>query len=61
MIAAPSFYPNLKYDSTKDFEPIGMSANAPAAIALRKDFPAATVKEFVAYAKKHGAEVKQAA
>jgi len=31
VIAAPSFYPNLKYDSTKDFEPIGMTANAPAA------------------------------
>jgi tripartite-type tricarboxylate transporter receptor subunit TctC len=60
VIAAPSFYPNLKYDSTKDFEPVGMSANAPAAIALRKDFPASNVKEFVAYAKKHGAEIKQA-
>ena len=31
IIAAPTFYPNLKYDSNKDFEPIGMSANAPAA------------------------------
>jgi len=59
IIAAPSFYPNLKYDSTKDFEPIGMSANAPAAIAIKKDFPANNVKEFVAYAQKHGADVKQ--
>ena len=40
VIAAPSFYPNLKYDSTKDFEPIGMSANAPAAIAVKNDLPA---------------------
>ena len=31
IIAAPTFYPNLKYDSNNDFEPIGMSANAPAA------------------------------
>jgi tripartite-type tricarboxylate transporter receptor subunit TctC len=60
VIAAPSFYPNLKYDSTTDFEPIGMSANAPAAVALRKDFPADNVKEFVAHAKQHGAAVKQA-
>src|SRR5690242_2950793 len=22
-VAAPAFYPNLKYDSTRDFEPIG--------------------------------------
>src|SRR5882672_10250885 len=37
IIAAPSFYPNLKYDSNKDFEPIGMSANAPAAVSIKKD------------------------
>ena len=60
VIAAPSFYPNLKYDSTKDFEPIGMSANAPAAIAVRKDFPASNVKEFVAQLKQNGAAIKQA-
>jgi tripartite-type tricarboxylate transporter receptor subunit TctC len=60
IIAAPSFYPNLKYDSTKDFEPIGMSANAPAAIALKNDLPANNVKEFVNYVKKNGANVKQA-
>ena len=39
VIAAPSFYPNLKYDSTKDFEPIGMTANAPAAAMALKDSP----------------------
>ncbi|HME30074.1 MAG TPA: tripartite tricarboxylate transporter substrate-binding protein [Pseudolabrys sp.] len=60
VIAAPSFYPNLKYDSTKDFEPIGMSANAPAAIAVKNDLPAKNVKEFVEYVRKNGANVKQA-
>lgn len=60
VIAAPSFYPNLKYDSTKDFEPIGMSANAPAAIALKNDLPANNVKEFVEYVRKNGTNVKQA-
>jgi putative tricarboxylic transport membrane protein len=60
VIAAPSFYPNLKYDSTKDFEPIGMSANAPAAIAVKNDLPANNVKEFVEYVRKNGANVKQA-
>src|SRR5579862_6529230 len=39
-VAAPAFYPDLKYDSTKDFEPIGLTAHAPAAIVARKDFPA---------------------
>jgi tripartite-type tricarboxylate transporter receptor subunit TctC len=60
VIAAPSFYPNLKYDSTRDFEPIGMSANAPAAIALKNDLPANNVKEFVEYVRKNGTNVKQA-
>jgi tripartite-type tricarboxylate transporter receptor subunit TctC len=60
IIAAPSFYPNLKYDSNKDFEPIGMSANAPAAISIKTAIPAKTMKEFVAWAKPKGADVKQA-
>jgi tripartite-type tricarboxylate transporter receptor subunit TctC len=60
IIAAPSFYPNLKYDSNKDFEPIGMSANAPAAISIKTAIPAKNMKEFVAWAKPKGADVKQA-
>jgi putative tricarboxylic transport membrane protein len=60
IIAAPTFYPNLKYDSTKDFEPIGMSANAPAAVSIKSDIPVKDLKEFVAWAKQKGSEVKQA-
>jgi len=60
IIAAPTFYPNLKYDSNKDFAPIGMSANAPAAISIRKDIPANNLKEFIDRAKQKGPEVKQA-
>ena len=58
-IAAPFFYPNLKYD-VKDFEPIGMSANAPAAISISPKVPATNLKEFIAWAKEKGADVKQA-
>ncbi len=46
--AAPALYPNIKYDPTKDFEPIGMAAGTPILIVSRKDFPAADLKEFVA-------------
>ncbi len=60
IIAAPSFYPNLKYDSNKDFEPIGMSANAPAAVSIKNDIPAKTLPEFIAWAKAKGADAKQA-
>jgi len=59
-VSAPALFPNLRYDSTKDFEPIGLTANAPAAVVARKDFPAKDFKEFVAELKKSGAGVKQA-
>ena len=49
--AAPAFYPNLGYDPEKDFEPIGLIAEQPELLAVRKDFPANNLKEFVAYAK----------
>ncbi len=59
MIAAPSFYPDLRYDATKDFEPLGMTANIAAAIAVRSELPVANVKEFVEYVRKSGPNVKQ--
>jgi tripartite-type tricarboxylate transporter receptor subunit TctC len=49
--AAPVFYPNLGYDPEKDFEPIGLIAEQPELLAVRKDFPANNLKEFIAYAK----------
>jgi tripartite-type tricarboxylate transporter receptor subunit TctC len=48
---ASAFYPNLGYDPQKDFEPIGLSAEYPEVLVVRKDFPANNLKEFVAYAK----------
>jgi len=60
IIAAPTFYPKLKYDSVKDFAPIGMSADMPAAVAIKNDLPVNSLKEFVDYVKKNGADVKQA-
>jgi tripartite-type tricarboxylate transporter receptor subunit TctC len=48
---APAFYPNLGYDPQKDFEPIGLTAEFPELLVVRKDFPAGNLREFVAYAK----------
>jgi len=59
-VSAPALTPNLRYDSAKDFEPIGLIANAPVAVVARKDFPAKDLKEFIAYVKDHGDGVKQA-
>jgi tripartite-type tricarboxylate transporter receptor subunit TctC len=58
--AAPALYPNLRYDPTKDFEPIGLAAGTPILIVARKDFPAANLQEFVARLKDPAAKVRQA-
>ena len=46
-----AFYPHLRYDPVKDFEPIGLVAESPMAFVARKDFPANNFSEFVAYVK----------
>jgi tripartite-type tricarboxylate transporter receptor subunit TctC len=46
-----ALYPHLKYDPVKDFEPVGIIAESPMAFVAKKDFPAKTFQEFVAYVK----------
>src|SRR5262249_39970459 len=59
-VAAPVLTPNVKYDSERDFVPIGFTAHAPAVVVPRQDFPAGNLREFVDYLKKNGDKVKQA-
>jgi len=59
-VSAPVLTPNPKYDSERDFVPIGFTAQSPAVIVARKDFPAKDLREFVAYLKNNGDRVKQA-
>ena len=59
-VAAPVLTPNLRYDPSKDFEPIGFTAHSPSVITARKDFPAKDMAEFLAYVKQNGDKVKQA-
>src|SRR5207344_2327133 len=59
-VAAPVLTPNVRYDSVRDFEPIGFTAHAPAVIVARKDFPADDLRAFVANLKQNGEAVKQA-
>ncbi|MEH2498852.1 tripartite-type tricarboxylate transporter receptor subunit TctC [Bradyrhizobium sp. AZCC 1678] len=54
---APAFYPNLGYDPQKDFEPIGLTAEYPELLVVRKDFPANNLNEFVAYAKSNASQL----
>jgi tripartite-type tricarboxylate transporter receptor subunit TctC len=58
--AAVGLYPNLAYNPSTDFEPIGMIAGTPILILAKKDFPAKDLKEFVAYVKANGAKLNEA-
>jgi len=42
---------NLPYHPVKDFEPIVRVVSAPMILIVKPDFPALTIKEFLAYAK----------
>lgn len=58
--AAPALYPNLKYDPTKDFAPIGLAAGTPIVIVAKKDFPANDLKGFLDYLKANSDKVNMA-
>jgi tripartite-type tricarboxylate transporter receptor subunit TctC len=58
--AAPALYPNLRYDPTKDFEPIGLAAGTPILIVTKKDFPASNLKEFIDKLKAEGPKLNEA-
>src|SRR6516162_8455545 len=58
--AAPALYPNLKYDPAKDFAPVGLVAGTAILIIAKKEFPAANLKEFVAYLRSNPDKVNEA-
>ncbi len=58
-VAAPSLYTNLKYDSRKDFEAVGLVMHGPAVVVARKNIPAGNLKEFIAYLKANKGKVSQ--
>lgn len=57
---APALYRNLKYDVTKDLEPIGLVTEVPMTLIAKKDFPASDFKELLAYVKANKAKVSMA-
>jgi len=58
--AAPAVYPNLKYNPTRDFEPVGLAAGTPILIVAKKDFPANDLKAFIAHVKANGPKLNEA-
>jgi tripartite-type tricarboxylate transporter receptor subunit TctC len=58
--AAPALFPNLKYDPTKDFEPVGLAAGTPILIVGKKALPPKDLKELVAHLKQSQDKATQA-
>ena len=53
MATAPALYKKLPFDPMKDFEYIGQVLDVPMTLLSRKDFPANTFPELLAYVKAH--------
>ena len=47
----PGLYPNLPYDSLRDFEPVGLAVSYSYTLMARKDLPFRSLQEVVAHAK----------
>jgi tripartite-type tricarboxylate transporter receptor subunit TctC len=52
-------YPDISFDP-KEFTPIALLVRVPNALVVRKDFPAANVKELIAYAKANPGKITYA-
>ena len=53
----PGLYPNLPYDSRKDFAPVTMVASAPLLVVLHPSVPLSSTKELIAFAKSQPGKV----
>ena len=54
----PSLYKKLPYHPATDFAPVALFAEQPMVLLARKDFPANTLQEFIAYAKANAAKLQ---
>jgi tripartite-type tricarboxylate transporter receptor subunit TctC len=59
-VSAPVLTPGIKYNSERDFAPVGFTAHAPAVVVTRKDFPAANLRDFVKHLQANASNTKQA-
>jgi tripartite-type tricarboxylate transporter receptor subunit TctC len=55
--AAPSLYPNLKYDPATSFAQVGIVNYTPQAIVSKKAIETKTLKDFIAYVKGKGKSI----
>jgi len=57
---APALYRTLKYDATKDLEPVGLVTEVPMTLISKKDIPANNFKDFLSYVKTNKAKISYA-
>ena len=57
--AAPALYPRLRYDPTKDFEPIGLVASTPILVVARPTLGPKNMTELVTYLKANQDKVNE--
>jgi tripartite-type tricarboxylate transporter receptor subunit TctC len=60
MATAPALYRKLAYNPVTDFEPIGLSIDVPMTLVAKKDIPANTLPELIAYLKVNKDKVSMA-
>ena len=58
--AAVALYPNLAYKPEEDFAPIGLVAEQPVLLAVRKDLGPATLQQFAVYARANETKLNMA-
>ncbi len=56
LLAAPSLFNNLRYDTQTAFEPVGLVNNAPMVLIGRKSIPGAGPKDHVGWIRAQGAK-----
>ena len=54
LLAAPSLFNNLRYDTQTAFEPVGLVNNAPMLLIGRKTIPGSGPKDYVSWIKEQG-------
>jgi tripartite-type tricarboxylate transporter receptor subunit TctC len=53
-----SLYKRLPYNAASDFTPVGLVSDSPRILLARKDLPATTLQEFIAYTKANQAKMQ---
>src|SRR3954447_21323706 len=56
LLAAPSLFNNLRYDTQMAFEPVGLVNNAPMLLIGRKSIPGTSSKDYVDWIRTQGAK-----